>query len=50
MDALGQKFYDLGVQETKAYLTKELARVRRDYYLKVWIEALNVDGAPANLE
>ena len=46
----GQKFYDLRLQETKAWLTEELARVCREYYLKVWTEALNVAGAPVDLK
>ena len=43
-----QKFYDLGVQETKAHLTKELAGVCREYCLEVWTEALNVAETPAD--
>ena len=46
----GQKFYDLRLQETKARLTEELARVCREYCLKVWTEALNVAGAPVDLK
>ena len=45
-----QKFYDLRVQETEARLIDELVGVCRDYCLEVWIEALNVAGALANLE
>lgn len=42
MDASEQKFYDLRVQEIEARLTKELARVCRNYCLEVWTEALNL--------
>ena len=35
-DTTGHKFYDLGVQETEARLTNELAGVCRDYCLEVW--------------
>ena len=45
-----KKFYDLGVQETKAQLTKELVGVCREYCLEVWTEALNVAEAPADLK
>ena len=45
-----QKAYDLRVQETEAHLTKELFRVYRDYYQKVWIEALNLVGVHAASE
>ena len=48
VDTIGQKFYDLGVQETKAQLTEELAGVCREYCLEVWIGTLNVAGAPTN--
>ena len=34
-DTAGQKFYDFGVQETKARLTEELAGVCREYCLEV---------------
>lgn len=34
-EAFEQKFYELGVQETKACLTKELVKVCRDYYQEV---------------
>ena len=45
-----QKFYDLGVQQTEAYLTEELAEVCRDYCQEVWTKALNLVGVPAALE
>ena len=48
MNTVRQKFYNLRVQEIKARLIKELARVCREYCLEVWIEALNVAGALAN--
>ena len=38
------------MQETKAHLTDELARVCRDYCLKVWTKALNLARVPATLE
>ena len=44
MNALKQKFYDLGVQETDTRLTEELAEVYRDYCQEVWIKALNLAG------
>lgn len=46
-NALKQKFYDLGVQETETRLTDELVGVCRDYCLEVWTEALNLAGVPA---
>ena len=49
-DAIGKKFYGLGMQEIEARLTDELARVCRDYCLEVWTEALNVAGASASSE
>ena len=49
-DALEQKFYDLGVQETKAHLTEELVEVCREFCQKMWIEALNLVGVPAASE
>ena len=49
-DTIWQKFYELEVQETEAWLTDELARVCRDYCLKVWTEALTVVGAPVDSE
>ena len=49
-DATGQQFYDLGMQEIEAHLTDELVGVCRDYCLEVWIEALNLAGAPATSE
>ena len=48
VDTRGKKFYDLGVQETKARLTDKLDGICRDYYLEVWTEALNVAGAPVD--
>ena len=38
------------MQETKAQLTEELDGVCREYCLEVWIEGLNVLGAPADSE
>ena len=46
----GQKFYDLGVQETKAQLTEELVAVYREYCLDVWTKTLNVARALTNLK
>ena len=36
----------LGMKETQARLTEELAEVCRDYYNVTWDEALNVAGVP----
>ena len=47
---MGQKFYDLGVQETEARLIDELVEVCRDYCLEVWTEALNLARVPVALE
>nr|POE78855.1 hypothetical protein CFP56_59908 [Quercus suber] len=46
-----QKFYNLGVQETKARLTDQLAKVCRDYYLEAPEATLGLgtDTAPASL-
>ena len=49
-DASEKKFYDLRVQETEARLTEESAEVCRDYYQKVWTEALNLARVLAALE
>ena len=38
------------MQEIEAHLTDELVGVCRDYCLEVWIEALNLAGAPATSE
>ena len=46
VNALKQKFYDLGMQETDTRLTEELAEVYRDYCQEVWIKALNLAGVP----
>lgn len=45
-EASKQRFYDLGFQETKACLTKELAGVCKEYYQEVRAEALNLVGVP----
>ena len=47
MKASKQRFYDLGMQESEAYLTKELARVCKEYCLEVWAKALNLARVPA---
>ena len=46
VNALKQKFYDLGVQETDTRLTEKLAEVYRDYCQEVWIKALNLARVP----
>ena len=38
----------LGIEETQARLTKELAEVCKDYYKVTWDEALNVVGVPVD--
>lgn len=45
-----QKFYELGVQTTKACLNEELAEVCKDYCQEVWTEVLILAGVPAALE
>ena len=42
--------YECGVQETETRLAEEVARVCRNYYTKVWAEALNRAGVPVNSE
>ena len=44
-----QASYILGVEETQARLTKELAEVCRDYCNATWDKALNVAGVLADL-
>ena len=47
VEASKQRSYNLGVQETKGRMTKELAGVYREYCQEVWTEALNLAGVPA---
>ena len=48
VEAEKQAFYTLGMEETIARLTEELAKVCRDYYNATWDETLNVVGVPAD--
>ena len=50
VEASEQRSYDLGVQETKARLTEELAGVCREYCQKVWVKGLNLAGVLATLD
>ena len=45
-----QRFYDFGMQETKARLIKELAGACREYCQEVQVEALNLAGVHATLD
>ena len=49
-EAEKRAFYALGVEETQARLTEELAEVCRDYCDATWVEALNIVRVPVNLE
>lgn len=49
-EALAQTAYNRGVDETEIRLVDELAKVCRDYYKEVWIEALNLVGVLATSE
>ena len=46
VEAKRQASYALGVEETQAKLTEELAEVCRDYCIVTWDEDLNVAGVP----
>ena len=48
VEAEKQAFYTLGVEETQARLTEELAEVCKDYYDATWVEALNIVGVLAD--
>ena len=50
LEAERQVAYALGVEETQARLTEELAEACRDYYDATWAKALNIVGVPANSE
>ena len=50
MEAERQAAYALGVKETQARLTKELAEVCRDYCDATWAKALNIAEVPADSE
>lgn len=49
-EASAQTAYNRGVDETEIRLVDELAKVCRDYYKEVWIEALNLVGVLATSE
>ena len=50
VEAEKQASYALGVEETQAKLTEELAEVCRDYRMVTWAEALNLARVPVNSE
>ena len=50
IEAEKQASYALGMEETKARLIEELAKVCRDYCMVTWAEALNLATVPADLE
>ena len=41
-----QRSYDPSIQEIKAHLMEELARVCREYWQEVWAKALNLAEVP----
>ena len=50
VEAEKQASYALGVEETQAKLTEELAEVCRDYRMVTWAEALNLARVPVDSE
>ena len=50
MEAEKQVAYTLGVEETQARLTEELAEACRDYYDATWAETLNIARVHADSE
>ena len=50
IEAEKQVSYTLGMEETQARLTEELAKVCRDYCMVTWAEALNLATVPTDLE
>ena len=50
LEAEKQAAYTLGVEETQARLTEELAKACRDYCDATWVEALNIAGVPTDSE
>ena len=48
VEAEKQASYTLSVEETQATLTKELAKVCRDYCMATWAEALNLARVPVD--
>ena len=50
IEAKNQASYALGVEETQARLTKELAEVCRDYCMVTWAKTLNLARVPIDLE
>ena len=50
LEAEKQAAYSLGVEETQARLTEELAEACRDYYDAIWAETLNIARVLADLE
>jgi len=45
-----QAAYTLGIEETQARLTEELAEAYRDYCIATWAETLNIARVLADLE
>ena len=50
IEAEKQVSYTLGMEETQARLTEELAKVCRDYCMVTWAEALNLARVPVDSE
>ena len=50
VEAEKQASYALGVEETQAKLTEELAEVCRDYRMVTWAETLNLARVPVDSE
>ena len=47
-EAIKQASYALGVEETQARFTEELAEVCRDYCMVSWAKTFNLAGVPAD--
>ena len=50
LEAEKQAAYTLGVEETQARLTEELAEACRDYCVATWAETLNIARVLADSE
>ena len=49
-EAMETASYERGVLETETQLAEEMAGVCRDYYIEIWVEALNWAGVPVDSE